>query len=235
MNKIDRFVVPAPEPAVLPVAGSSLGFPVRRVYCVGRNYVAHIREMGGDEARDPPVFFQKPADSIVPDGATVPYPSLSQNYHHELELVVALKSGGRDIPEARALDHVFGYGIGLDMTRRDLQKRLSDAGLPWEDSKSFDHSCPCGPIHPVEDVGHVSSGAIRLTVNGEVRQDSDVSLLIWKIPEIIANLSRAYELFPGDIILTGTPHGVGPVEPGDVLVGTIDKLGSLTVRIGDRL
>ena len=235
MNKIDRFVVPAPAPVVLPVAGSDLGFPVRRVYCVGRNYVAHIREMGGDEARDPPVFFQKPADSIVQDGGTIPYPSLSQNYHHELELVVALKSGGRDIPAAKALDHVYGYGIGLDMTRRDLQKRLSDAGLPWEDSKSFDHSCPCGPLHPVEDVGHVSSGAIRLTVNGEARQDSDVSLLIWKIPEIIANLSQAYELFPGDIILTGTPHGVGPVNPGDVLVGTIDKLGSLTVRIGDRL
>ena len=232
MNKIDRFVVPAPAPVVLPVAGSDLGFPVRRVYCVGRNYVAHIREMGGDEARDPPVFFQKPADSIVHDGATIPYPSLSQNYHHELELVVALKSGGRDIPADKALDHVYGYGIGLDMTRRDLQKRLSDAGLPWEDSKSFDHSCPCGPLHPVEDVGHVSSGAIRLTVNGETRQDSDVSLLIWKIPEIIANLSQAYELFPGDIILTGTPHGVGPVQAGDVLVGTIDKLGSLTVRIG---
>ena len=232
MNKIDRFVVPAPAPVVLPVAGSDLGFPVRRVYCVGRNYVAHIREMGGDEARDPPVFFQKPADSIVHDGATIPYPSLSQNYHHELELVVALKSGGRDIPADKALDHVYGYGIGLDMTRRDLQKRLSDAGLPWEDSKSFDHSCPCGPLHPVEEVGHVSSGAIRLTVNGETRQDSDVSLLIWKIPEIIANLSQAYELFPGDIILTGTPHGVGPVQAGDVLVGTIDKLGSLTVRIG---
>ncbi|WP_409149124.1 fumarylacetoacetate hydrolase family protein [Pseudoxanthobacter sp. M-2] len=232
MNKIDRFVVPAPAPVVLPVVGSDLGFPVRRVYCVGRNYVAHIREMGGDEARDPPVFFQKPADSIVHDGATIPYPSLSQNYHHELELVVALKSGGRDIPADKALDHVYGYGIGLDMTRRDLQKRLSDAGLPWEDSKSFDHSCPCGPLHPVEEVGHVSSGAIRLTVNGETRQDSDVSLLIWKIPEIIANLSQAYELFPGDIILTGTPHGVGPVQAGDVLVGTIDKLGSLTVRIG---
>ncbi|MFM9861648.1 fumarylacetoacetate hydrolase family protein [Pseudoxanthobacter sp. M-2] len=229
---MDRFVVPAPAPVVLPVVGSDLGFPVRRVYCVGRNYVAHIREMGGDEARDPPVFFQKPADSIVHDGATIPYPSLSQNYHHELELVVALKSGGRDIPADKALDHVYGYGIGLDMTRRDLQKRLSDAGLPWEDSKSFDHSCPCGPLHPVEEVGHVSSGAIRLTVNGETRQDSDVSLLIWKIPEIIANLSQAYELFPGDIILTGTPHGVGPVQAGDVLVGTIDKLGSLTVRIG---
>jgi len=235
MNMIDRYVVPAPAPVVLPVAGSDRAFPVRRVYCVGRNYVAHIREMGGDEARDPPVFFQKPADSIVLDGETVPYPSLSKNYHHELELVVALKSGGRDVPAANALDHVYGYGIGLDMTRRDLQKRLSDAGLPWEDSKSFDHSCPCGPIHPVEDVGHVSSGAIRLTVNGETRQDSDVSLLIWKIPEIIANLSQAYELFPGDIILTGTPHGVGPVEAGDVLVGTIDKLGSLTVRIGPQL
>jgi len=235
MNTFERFAVTPPERVVLPVAGSELGFPVRRIYCVGRNYVAHIREMGGDEARDPPVFFQKPADAIVPDGATVPYPSLSRNYHHELELVVALKSGGRNIPAERALDHVYGYGIGLDMTRRDLQKRLSDGGLPWEDAKSFDQSCPCGPIHPVADVGHVAAGAIRLTVNGVATQDSDVSLLIWKIPEIIANLSAAYELFAGDIILTGTPHGVGPVEPGDVLVGTIDKLGSLTVRIGERL
>jgi fumarylpyruvate hydrolase len=232
MNKIERFAVEPPERVVLPVAGSDLGFPVRRIYCVGRNYVAHIREMGGDEARDPPVFFQKPTDAIVHDGATIPYPSLSQNYHHELELVVALKTGGRNIPADRALDHVYGYGIALDMTRRDLQKRLSDSGLPWEDSKSFDQSCPCGPIHPVEDVGHVSSGSIRLTVNGVATQDSDVSLLIWKIPEIIANLSQAYELFPGDIILTGTPSGVGPVQAGDVLVGTIDKLGSLTVRIG---
>lgn len=235
MNKIERFAVAPPERVVLPVAGSDLGFPVRRIYCVGRNYVAHIREMGGDEARDPPVFFQKPTDSIVHDGATIPYPSLSENYHHELELVVALKSGGRNIPASEALGHVYGYGIALDMTRRDLQKRLSDAGLPWEDSKSFDQSCPCGPIHPVASVGHIASGAIRLTVNGKATQDSDVSLLIWKIPEIIANLSEAYELFPGDIILTGTPHGVGPVNPGDVLVGTIDKLGSLTVRIGDRL
>lgn len=235
MNKVERFAIPAPEPVVLPIAGSDLGFPVRRIYCVGRNYVAHIREMGGDEARDPPVFFQKPTDSIVHDGATIPYPSLSENYHHELELVVAMKSGGRNIPAASALDHIYGYGIALDMTRRDLQKRLSDSGLPWEDSKSFDQSCPCGPIYPVADVGHIASGAIRLTVNGDARQDSDVSLLIWKIPEIIANLSQAYELFPGDIILTGTPHGVGPVNAGDELVGTIDKLGSLTVRIGDRL
>jgi fumarylpyruvate hydrolase len=229
-----EFVVAAPEPATLPVAGGTALFPVRRIYCVGRNYVEHIREMGGDETRDPPIFFQKPLDSIVPDGGMVPYPPMTDNLHFELELVLALKSGGFNIPEARALDCIYGYAIGIDMTRRDRQRDMGKSGLPWEIGKSFDHSCPCGPVHPAETVGHIQSGAIRLTVNGETKQDSDISLLIWKVPEIIANLSKFFELHPGDVILTGTPHGVGPVQPGDKLVGSIDKLGTLSVTIGPK-
>jgi fumarylpyruvate hydrolase len=226
------FVVAAPHPVSLPVVGTGQRFPVRRIYCVGRNYVDHIREMGGDEARDPPVFFQKPADSIVEDGGTVPYAAMTSDLHYELELVVAIGKGGAGILAAQALDHVYGYGIGIDMTRRDRQRDMGKSGLPWEIGKSFDHSCPCSPIHPVATTGHIASGAIRLTVGGAVKQDSDIGLMIWKVPEIIANLSSYFELFPGDIILTGTPHGVGPVQPGDELVGSIDGLGTLTVRIG---
>jgi fumarylpyruvate hydrolase len=227
----DALVIAPPDRPTLPVAGTSRKFPVRRIYCVGRNYVAHVREMGGDETRDPPIFFQKPADSIVLDGATIPYPPLTSNYHYELELVVAIKKGGRDISTADALDHIYGYGIGLDMTRRDLQLDLGGRGLPWEVGKAFDNSCPCGPIYPVEQVGHVLEGSIRLTVDGEAKQDSDLTLMIWKVPEIIANLSKYFTLQPGDIILTGTPAGVGAVVPGNELVGSIDKLGTLTVRI----
>ncbi|MDI6029418.1 fumarylacetoacetate hydrolase family protein [Corticibacterium sp. UT-5YL-CI-8] len=224
------FVIQTPELASLAVTGTSERFPVRRIYCVGRNYVAHVREMGGNEERDPPIFFQKPADSIVADGGTVPYPTRTEDFHHEMEMVIALKSGGSNIAEAQALDHIFGYGVALDMTRRDIQGN----GKPWEIAKSFDHSCPCGPITPVEKSGHIASGEIKLTVNGETRQVSDIDLLIWKVPEIIANLSTYFELKAGDIILTGTPHGVGPVKPGDVLVGTIAGLEKLTVHIGDR-
>lgn len=232
MEASGQFAVPAPAQVTLPVAGAGLRFPVRRIYCVGRNYVEHIREMGGHEERDPPIFFQKPTDAIVQDGGTVPYPPMTSDLHYELELVVTLKSGGMEIPESRALDHIYGYAIGIDMTRRDRQRDMGQGGLPWEIGKSFDHSCPCGPVHPVEAVGHIDSGAIKLAVDGETKQDSDVSLLIWKVPEIIANLSKFFELHAGDIILTGTPHGVGPVRPGNELVGTIDRLGSLTIRIG---
>jgi fumarylpyruvate hydrolase len=228
------FVVAAPRQVSLPVVGSEQRFPVRRIYCVGRNYVDHIREMGGDEARDPPVFFQKPADSLVEDGGTVPYPPMTSDLHYELELVVALRSGGSNIPAASARDHIYGYAIGIDMTRRDCQREMGKSGLPWEIGKSFDHSCPCSAIHQAERVGHIQSGSIRLTVDGAVKQDSDVSLMIWKVPEIIANLSRYFELFPGDIILTGTPHGVGPVQPGNELVGAIEGLRALTVRIGPK-
>jgi fumarylpyruvate hydrolase len=234
MKDSQEFVIPQPAVASLPVVGRSGRFPVRRIYCVGKNYVAHIREMGGHEDREPPVFFQKPADSLVEDGATIPYPPRTEDFHYELELVVALRSGGADIAPEDALPHIYGYAIGIDMTRRDLQRDLIKDGLPWENSKSFDRSCPCGPIHPAEEVGHIDSGSIRLTVDGEVRQDSDVSLLIWKIPEIIANLSQLYQLAAGDIILTGTPSGVGAVVPGNVMVGAIDKLGTLTIRIGER-
>jgi len=229
----DACVITPPARALLSVARTSQKFPVRRIYCVGRNYVAHVREMGGDEARDPPIFFQKPTDSIVPDGSSIPYPPMTRNYHYELELVVALKEGGRDIPVAEALDHIYGYGIGLDMTRRDLQMDLGKSGLPWEAGKAFDHSCPCGEIYPVEQVGHIQEGSIRLTVDGETRQDSDLSLMIWKVPEIIANLSKYFMLQAGDIILTGTPAGVGPVVPGNELVGSIGRLGTLRVQISN--
>jgi fumarylpyruvate hydrolase len=231
VTESDACVIAPAVRAVLPVHGTSEKFPVRRIYCVGRNYIAHVREMGGDETRDPPIFFQKPTDSIVQDGASIPYPPMTSDYHYELELVVAIKKGGRDISSANALDHIYGYGIGLDMTRRDLQMNLGKSGLPWEAGKAFDNSCPCGPIHPVEKVGHVLEGSIRLTVDGKAKQDSDLKLMIWKVPEIIANLSKFFTLQPGDIILTGTPAGVGPVVPGNELVGSIDKLGTLTVRI----
>lgn len=226
----EQYVVAPPERASLAVVGSDKRFPVRRVYCVGRNYVAHVEEMGGSADRDPPIFFQKPADAVVASGSTIPYPSVTEDFHHEFELVLAIGKGGRNIPEAEALDYVWGYGAGLDMTRRDIQ----GGGRPWEIAKSFDRSCPCSPLTPVSESGHIQSGRIRLTVNGEVRQDSDVSLLIWTLPEIIARLSELFELKTGDIILTGTPHGVGPVVPGDHLEGTIDGLAPLEVTIGPR-
>ncbi len=224
------YVIDAPEQASLAVSGSKDRFPVRRIYCVGRNYVAHVREMGGNEERDPPIFFQKPADAVVESGSTIPYATITENFHHEMEMVVALKSGGYNIAESDALDHIWGYGTGLDMTRRDIQGN----GKPWEIAKSFDQSCPCGPLSPVDKVGHISKGAIKLTVNGETKQESDIELLIWRVPEIIANLSTLFELKAGDIIRTVTTHGVGPVQPGDELVGTIDGLEPLTVKIGER-
>lgn len=225
------YVFPVPEIVSLPIAGSDARFPVRRIYCVGRNYLEHIRELGNDE-KEPPIFFTKPRDAIVQDGATIPYASATTNFHYELELAVALQSGGYNIPEDQALSHVFGYGVALDMTRRDLQKQLSAKAGPWDVSKGFDHSAPCAAIHPVGDVGHPASGQIRLSVNGEVKQDSDLKQMIWNVPQIIAHLSRLFDLRAGDLILTGTPAGVGPVQPGDVLVGEIDSLGTLTIRIG---
>lgn len=222
------FAIEAPEQVSLEITGTAERFPVRRIYCVGRNYVAHVREMGGNEDRDPPIFFQKPTDAIVLNDSVVAYPTKTADYHHEMEMVIALKSGGYNISEDDALSHIYGYGVALDMTRRDIQGN----GKPWEIAKSFDQSCPCGPITPADKSGHIAGGEIKLTVNGETRQVSDIDLLIWKIPEIIANLSTYFELKPGDIILTGTPHGVGPVKPGDVLVGTIAGLEALTVRIG---
>jgi len=232
MNTVE-LAVKAPSPATLPIVGTSARFPVRRIYCIGRNYVAHVREMGGNETRDFPLIFQKPADSVVQDGGVVPYPPMTDDFHFELELMVAMKSGGYDISQEAALSHIYGYGICLDMTRRRLLDTPAGPGLPWELKKSFDHSSPCGAIHPVERVGHPDSGRIKLEVDGQARQDSDLSLMIWRTPEIIATLSKYFSLEPGDLIMTGTPHGVGPVLPGNVLVGTIEGLGSLTVTIGD--
>jgi fumarylpyruvate hydrolase len=227
------FVVSPPERPALTVIGTGDVFPVRRIYCIGKNYVAHIEEMNAD-LRDPPVIFMKPPDAIVRDGGEIPYPVFTENLHYEFELVVAMKSGGYRIPESEALDHVFGYGGGLDMTRRDHQKLALEKGLPWEVTKAFDRSCPVGPIMPVARCGHMGGGSIRLAVNGAVRQDADLSLMIWKTPEIIARISEQHALAAGDIILTGTPAGVGAVVSGDRLEGRIEGLAPLDVTIGPR-
>lgn len=221
-------VIDAPKAATIPVVGSDKTFPVRRIYCIGRNYAAHVEEMGGDADRDPPLFFQKPTDAVVNSGATIPYPTKTSNYHHEVELVLAIGKGGRSIPEAEAQSHIWGYAVGLDMTRRDIQ----GGGLPWEIAKSFDHSFPVGAVTPASETGRIDKGRIELKVNGKVTQESDVSLLIWRIPEIISRLSEFFELQPGDIILTGTPHGVGPVVQGDRLVATFAELAPLEITIG---
>jgi fumarylpyruvate hydrolase len=213
------------------VAGSTARFPVHRIYCVGRNYAAHAREMGMDPEREPPFFFTKPADAVVPNGAPVPYPPRTANLHHEIELVVAIGEGGKDIPVANALAHVFGYAVGNDLTRRDLQAAARNDGRPWDVAKGFDHSAPLTSIRRVADVGHPESGAIWLEVNGETRQRADLSEMIWDVPEIIAELSTYFELRPGDLVFTGTPAGVGPVQRGDSLVGGIDGLDTLRTTI----
>jgi fumarylpyruvate hydrolase len=221
---------PMPEPVFLPINGSSQRFPVRRIYCVGRNYLAHVREMGNDE-RELPFFFAKHRDMIVQNGKTCAYPALTKDYQHEVELVVAMKSGGMNIPVARALDHVYGYAVGLDMTRRDQQSRMKAKQWPWEIGKSFEDSAPCGAIYPVSAVGHLSKGRIQLAVNGKTRQDSDLAKMIWNVPEIIHHLSTQAELKAGDLIFTGTPEGVGPLKRGDKMTGRIDKLGELAVTV----
>ncbi|WP_127088163.1 fumarylacetoacetate hydrolase family protein [Aquabacter cavernae] len=224
----------APEIHALPVAGGAELFAVRRIYCVGRNYLDHIREMQEADERDPPFFFQKPTDSLVQNGAIIPYPPYTDDYQHEIELVVAIGRAGRDVPVEAAEELVFGYAVGLEMTRRDRQKEARERSWPWEMGKSFDQSAPCGPIHPVAEVGHPRRGAITLAVNGTERQRGDLAALIWNVPEIIANLSRQYELKPGDLIFTGTPAGVGPLVPGDRLDGRIEGLGTLTVTVGPK-
>ncbi|WP_321890439.1 fumarylacetoacetate hydrolase family protein [Burkholderia cenocepacia] len=229
------FVFLPEAPVALPVAGSDARFAVRRVYCVGRNYAAHAREMGFDPDREPPFFFCKPADSIVPvaygETLDLAYPSQTQNYHYEAELVAVIGKGGSDIPLERALDHVWGYAVGLDMTRRDLQMKMREMGRPWEIGKAFDRSAPLGPVHRASDVGHVEQGGLWLTVNGATRQKSDVSHLIWSVAETVADLSKFFRLEPGDVIFTGTPEGVGPVVAGDVMKVGVERLGELTVRV----
>jgi fumarylpyruvate hydrolase len=229
--KEDTFVIPAPPQPVIAVAGKSQSFPVRRIWCVGRNYLEHIKEMGQDE-REPPFFFAKPADAVVADGGTVPYPPLTKDLHFEVELVVALKSGGRNVPTAKALDLVYGYGVGIDLTRRDLQIASREIKRPWEIGKAFDASAPCGPLRPASEIGHPSKGRIALTVNGKVRQDGDLSQMIWNVPEVINKLSEMVALAPGDVIMTGTPSGVGATVAGDRLEGEIAGVGKLTVTMG---
>ncbi len=226
-----EYAVSPPPRALLDITGSDQKFPVRRIYCIGKNYVAHIIEMNADE-RDPPVIFMKPTDAIVTNGGEIPYPVFTNNLHYECELVVALKSGGYNIPEAEASKHIFGYAVGLDMTRRDHQAEALAKGLPWEVTKGFDRSAPVGPVTRVEDTGVMTSGHVRLAVNGETRQDADISLMIWKIDEIISKLSEQHELKAGDIIMTGTPAGVGAVVTGDVLDCSVDGLTPMQVRIG---
>lgn len=225
-----RYVLePAPIPA-LPIKDSDALFPVHRIYCVGRNYAAHAVEMGHDPNKDPPFFFQKNPDNLLLSGK-FPYPPASNDVHHEIELVVALKSGGRDIPLDEALDHVFGYSVGLDMTRRDLQGKAKDMGRPWEIGKSFEHSAPCGPLLPASAVGHPTEGAIWLDVNGERRQSGDINQMIWKVPEMISFLSGLFTLAPGDLIFSGTPSGVAAVTKGDMLKGHVDGIGDLEVAV----
>ena len=225
-----NFVIDTPETVTLPIEGTDNVFPVRRVYCIGRNYAAHAIEMGHDPDREPPFFFQKNANNLDTSGS-FPYPPHSSDVHHEAEMYVALKTGGTNIAVENALDCVYGYGLSLDMTRRDLQGEMKKLGRPWEIGKAFERSAPCGPIHPVTSIGHLTEGNLTLTVNGETRQEGDLNQMIWKVAEMISYLSEYFELAPGDIIQSGTPSGVGPVERGDVMVMTVDGLGSLTVNV----
>ena len=227
---MSRFVIETPPVVAIPVAGTDALFPVRRVYCIGRNYAAHAVEMGHDPDRESPFFFQKNPDNLDPSGE-FPYPPRSTDVHHEMELAVALKSGGKDIPLDQALDHVFGYGLSLDMTRRDLQGIAKKLGRLWEIGKAFERSAPTGPLHPVSEVGHLDRGRVELKINGEVRQEGDLNQMIWKVPEIISYLSEYFELALGDIILSGTPAGVGPVSRGDTMEAMIEGLGSMVVRV----
>jgi fumarylpyruvate hydrolase len=233
----DSFVFSPAAPVGLPIKGSAARFPVRRVYCVGRNYAAHAIEMGFDPGREPPFFFCKPNDAAslvpVPAGAAVsiPYPPRTANYHYEIELVVAIGKGGRDIAVGDAASHIFGYAVGLDMTRRDLQMRMREQGRPWEVGKAFDFSAPIGPITPIADSGRLDAGAIALEVDGKTVQSSDLSKLIWNVSECIAELSTLFALQPGDLIMTGTPEGVGAVRPGQRMVGSIAGLVPITVDV----
>lgn len=229
------FVFEPPLTPSVAVAGESLRFPVRRIFCVGRNYEAHAREMGKDPSREAPFFFTKPADAVVDDRVVVPYPPLTQNFHHEAELVVAIGRPGFNLSEEAAWELVWGYAVGNDLTRRDLQLDARDKGRPWDWGKAFDNSAVCGPIHRASNVGRMERGAIRLSVNGAVRQDADLSDLIWSVPEVVSILSHAVRLQPGDLIYTGTPAGVGALAPGDVCVVEIEGLGTLTTKIGGAL
>ncbi len=227
------FVISPGEQASVAIEGSDERFPVRRIYCVGRNYRAHAIEMGADPDREPPFFFMKPADAVVENGATIPYPPQTGNLHHEIELVAAIGKGGKDIAEADALDHVWGYGVGIDLTRRDLQNQAKEMGRPWDMGKGFDNSAPCTALRPVSDVGHpdTTNAAIWIKVNGETKQESTLDLHIWTTAETISYLSGLVELQAGDLIYMGTPEGVAAVKAGDTMEGHIDGVGDLTIHV----
>jgi fumarylpyruvate hydrolase len=229
------FVFSPEAPIAAPVVGTSDSIAVRRVYCIGRNYAAHAREMGFDPDREPPFFFLKPDNTVVPVGydetLSLEYPTETQNYHYEAELVAVIGKSGSNIPLEQALDYVWGYAVGLDMTRRDLQMKMREMGRPWEIGKAFDRSAPLGPIHPVTHVGHFETGDIWLSVNGETKQKSNITHLIWSVAESVAYLSKFFKLEPGDLIYTGTPEGVGPVKVGDTINVGVERLGELTVKI----
>jgi fumarylpyruvate hydrolase len=222
-------IEPAPQVS-LPIRGSDARFPVRRIYCIGRNYADHAIEMGHDPDKEPPFFFQKNGDNVDTSGE-FPYPPQTSDVHFEMEMIVALKSGGANISEADALNHVYGYGLGLDMTRRDLQGEAKKMGRPWEIGKAFERSAPMSELVQASETGHLDNGRISLTVNGEIRQDGDLNQMIWKVPEMISYLSRFYDIAAGDLIMSGTPAGVGAIQRGDVLVGTVENLGSFTVTV----
>lgn len=224
------YVIEPAQQVVLPVRGSDAKFPVRRIYCIGRNYADHAIEMGHDPDKEPPFFFQKNADNIDTSG-NFPYPPQTSDVHFEMEMVVALKSGGVDIAEDKALEHVYGYGLGLDMTRRDLQGEAKKMGRPWEIGKAFERSAPMSELVPASEIGHLDHGRVTLAVNGETRQDGDLNQMIWKVQEMISYLSRFYDIAAGDLIMSGTPAGVGAIQRGDVLVGTVENLGSFTVTV----
>ncbi|MCX7245965.1 MAG: fumarylacetoacetate hydrolase family protein [Burkholderiales bacterium] len=226
-----EFVIAAPKVNSIPVEGDSRRFPVNRIYCVGRNYADHAREMGHDPDREPPFFFMKPATSIVTDGKDMQYPSLTQDLHHEIEMVVAIGIGGSNIAPEDALNHVWGYGVGLDMTRRDLQGEAKKMGRPWDTGKAFDESAPCSSLIPVSQCGHPAKGLINLKVNGVIKQEGDLAMMIWNVPDTIAYLSTLFALEPGDLIFSGTPAGVAAVKKGDVLEGYVDGLPVLKTKV----
>ena len=227
----DVYIITPPTQAVVAVAGDTKLFPVRRIFCVGRNYADHAREMGADPTRELPFFFCKPGDAVVADGATIPYPPQTKDLQHEVELVAAIAKGGANIAREAALGHVFGYGVGIDLTRRDLQQEAKDKKRPWDWGKGFDHSAPCSPLHPASQTGHPARGRIRLAVNGVVKQDSNLDQMIWPLPDVIAFISQSMRLEAGDLIYTGTPAGVAAVSPGDVLTAELDGVAKLTITI----
>jgi fumarylpyruvate hydrolase len=226
-----EYVIEPPETPSLAVAGADARFPVRRIYCVGRNYAAHAREMGHDPDREPPFFFQKNPDALLPSGSKFPYPAASRDVHFEIELVCAIGTGGLGIAASNALDHVWGYAVGIDMTRRDLQGAAKKLGRPWEVGKAFDHAAPCTRVHPVDATGHPAEGRIWLDVNGETRQDGNLDELIWTVPEVIEQLSALFTLASGDLIFTGTPAGVGAIERGDVMTGGIQGVDEIVIEV----